>query len=223
MAIRSFIANLFRSRELAIDRNDPHVRRRLDKRFVTFGESAAPPLPEVPSLISPREQHYLYWLTSQAYSGQGAVVELGSFLGSSAIALGAGLRDSGFDSRLWCFDRFKWSVSSGWRAAWSKFCFWMRRNALPTSAPRSRNFARTSSRISVLSSAMITIMPPSFELAASLAHLGEKLQIVHAVADSSTVSFILNDRLTRAETTEQALSFRDWTVAEAKQRWATIP
>lgn len=42
------------------------------------------------------------------------------------------------------------------------------------------------------------------------------------VLDSNTVSFILRDRLTPEETTEEALSFRNWSVTEAKERRASI-
>lgn len=222
-----------------------------------------PPLPRVPSLISEREQRYLYWLTSQAYSGQGAVVELGSFLGSSAIHLGAGLRDAGFETSLWCFDRFEWSAAAGWSERFGVLLpdksdyrpvflknvrpVYPQVRAIKTAIKRIRwthglveiLFMDAPKRLSDISAALTQFGPhlephfslivcddynhaPSFELAASLSQLGPKLQIVHAVPDSSTVSFILTDRLTHAETTEQALSFRNWTVAEAKQRWRSI-
>ncbi len=110
----SFLGKLFGSRERGIDRTDPRVKTRLEKRVSTFDDLRMEPLPKVSSLISEREQRYLYWLTSKAYSGQGAVVELGSFLGSSAMHLGAGLRDAGFATPLRCFDHFEWSGSGGW-------------------------------------------------------------------------------------------------------------
>ena len=68
-----------------------------------------PELPTVDGLISAAEQRYLYWLTSSMYAEEGAVVELGSWFGRSAIALGAGLRDSGRSTPLHCFDRFRWN------------------------------------------------------------------------------------------------------------------
>jgi hypothetical protein len=63
---------------------------------------------------------------------------------------------------------------------------------------------------------------PSFELAAALSQLGDKLELVHVVREQSTVSFMLADRITPEETTEQALTFRVWSIAEGKARWALI-
>ena len=74
-----------------------------------FGFVQLPELPTVDGLISAAEQRYLYWLTSSMYAEEGAVVELGSWFGRSAIALGAGLRDSGRSTPLHCFDRFRWN------------------------------------------------------------------------------------------------------------------
>jgi hypothetical protein len=76
-----------------------------DFAFVDF-----PNLPTVDGLISPAEQRYLYWLTSSQYAEEGAIVELGSWFGRSAMALGAGLRDSGRSTTLHCFDRFRWNT-----------------------------------------------------------------------------------------------------------------
>jgi hypothetical protein len=73
-----------------------------------FADVRLPELPQVPGMIKPSEAHYLYWLTSEAYLGHGAIVELGSFLGASAVHLAAGLRDGGLGGELHCFDRFLW-------------------------------------------------------------------------------------------------------------------
>lgn len=45
------------------------------------------------SLLTGQERQMCYWLAKEWYSGQGAVVDLGSFLGSSTVALAAGLAD----------------------------------------------------------------------------------------------------------------------------------
>jgi hypothetical protein len=50
--------------------------------------------PRVPTTLSGEELQLLYWLTRDAYSGAGAVVDLGPFLGGSTCALAAGLRDN---------------------------------------------------------------------------------------------------------------------------------
>ncbi len=75
-----------------------------------------PDLPEVPGMISPAEGRYLYWLTSRGYTGAGAVVEVGSWLGRSTIHLAAGLRQSGYHDALHCYDRFVWSKDHGTKA-----------------------------------------------------------------------------------------------------------
>lgn len=84
------------------------VAERSQPRHGDFGFVRLPDLPTVDGLISPGEERYLYWLTSSMFTDEGAVVELGSWFGRSAIALGAGLRDSGRTTALHCFDRFLW-------------------------------------------------------------------------------------------------------------------
>lgn len=75
-----------------------------------FSDIVLPPLPDVPGMIKSSEARYLYWLASTRYTGRGAVVELGSFLGKSAIHLAAGLRDGRRGGALHCFDRFRWDA-----------------------------------------------------------------------------------------------------------------
>src|SRR5262245_49516528 len=75
-----------------------------------------PVLPQVPGMIREEEGRYLYWLTSRAYAGAGAVVEVGSWLGRSTIHLAAGLRDAGYHDALHCFDQFSWRRSHGLKA-----------------------------------------------------------------------------------------------------------
>lgn len=73
-----------------------------------FADVALPTLPPIPGQVSQSERRLLYWLASGTYTGQGAIVELGSWLGLSSAHLAAGLRDSGFAGELHCFDRFTW-------------------------------------------------------------------------------------------------------------------
>lgn len=73
-----------------------------------FGDVVVPSLPDVPGMIKPSEARYLYWLASTCHSGRGSIVELGSFLGKSALHLAAGLRAGGRGGTLHCFDRFRW-------------------------------------------------------------------------------------------------------------------
>jgi hypothetical protein len=80
-------------------------------RHSGFDDVALPSLPATDGLINPSEERYLYWLASEAYSGEGALVEVGSWFGRSAMCLGAGLRDAGFSTPLFCFDRFEWKAA----------------------------------------------------------------------------------------------------------------
>ncbi len=76
-------------------------------RHDEFEEVKLPELPYVPGMIGPGESRYLYWLAASTWTGAGDIVELGSWLGRSAIHLAAGMRDSGKNGTLWCFDRFE--------------------------------------------------------------------------------------------------------------------
>ena len=68
-----------------------------------------PNIPEIPGMISEYEAKYLYWLTSNYFTGQGEIVELGTWLGKSSAYLGAGLRDSGKSVALNCYDLYLWN------------------------------------------------------------------------------------------------------------------
>jgi hypothetical protein len=71
--------------------------------------------PQVPTMLSGEELQLLYWLARDAYSGLGAVVDLGAFLGGSTCALAAGLRDNPgrFRKRhaVGAFDRFLYEAA----------------------------------------------------------------------------------------------------------------
>ncbi len=90
-------------------------RTRLAERSVArqgaFRDVELPELPEIPGMSSVAEGRYLYWLTSRGYTGCGAVVEIGPWLGRSTVHLAAGLRDSGHHDVLHTFDRFVWDAS----------------------------------------------------------------------------------------------------------------
>ncbi|MEX0331249.1 MAG: class I SAM-dependent methyltransferase [Puniceicoccaceae bacterium] len=45
------------------------------------------------SLLTGQERQMCYWLSREWYSGEGAIVDLGSFLGSSTVAFAAGLAE----------------------------------------------------------------------------------------------------------------------------------
>ena len=74
-----------------------------------FTDVKVPEMPDVPGMVSAAETRYLYWLTSQCYTGRGAVVEVGTWLGRSTSHLAAGLNAAGYHDHLHCFDRFQWT------------------------------------------------------------------------------------------------------------------
>lgn len=89
-------------------------KARLEARSKQYDNSflnvQLPEIPTVPGMITPNECKYLYWLTSQGYTGAGGeVVEVGTWLGRSTIHLGAGLRDGHSQPPLYCFDRYDWN------------------------------------------------------------------------------------------------------------------
>ncbi len=76
-----------------------------------FSDVELPPLREVPGMTSASEGRYLYWLASSQLSGEGELVEIGSWLGRSTMHLAAGLRRTGSQENLHCFDGFAWGPS----------------------------------------------------------------------------------------------------------------
>ena len=79
------------------------------ERMDNFCEVSPRDIPKLPGMISEAEGRYLYWLTSEQYRGEGAVVEIGSWLGRSTTYLASGLRSSDVGAKLQCFDHFRWS------------------------------------------------------------------------------------------------------------------
>ncbi|MBE7552142.1 MAG: hypothetical protein HS126_13820 [Anaerolineales bacterium] len=75
----------------------------------------------VPTMISPEERLYLYWLGRSQWSGEGTVVEIGPWLGGSTVCLAAGMAASGHETkrRLHVFDNFIWREFMTARAALS--------------------------------------------------------------------------------------------------------
>lgn len=62
----------------------------------------------IPSMTSADEKA-LYFDVARSYGGRGAVIEIGSWLGSSTFEICRGLDASGRDWRLTVIDRFRWS------------------------------------------------------------------------------------------------------------------
>ena len=82
------------------------LAERLTPRFSNFSDVALPSMPALPGLVSEAECRYLYWLTSRGYTGAGAVVEVGTWLGLSTLHLACGLGTAGYSEALHCFDQF---------------------------------------------------------------------------------------------------------------------
>src|SRR5262245_44880578 len=80
----------------------------IDSRRPWKGLSLPDSVTRVRSLLSPEEQQYLIWLTSEKYQGWGAIVELGAWLGSSSVCLAEGLKRCGSTAKIQTFDRFEW-------------------------------------------------------------------------------------------------------------------
>lgn len=67
------------------------------------------PVAAVPAMLTPEERRYLIWLTRTQFRGQGAVVDLGPWLGASSAALAEGLARGGKTGRVESIDLFSWS------------------------------------------------------------------------------------------------------------------
>ncbi|BAU12750.1 hypothetical protein LEP3755_32810 [Leptolyngbya sp. NIES-3755] len=67
------------------------------------------------SMMTEEEQKYLYQFAKDHYVGEGAIVDLGCWLGASTIALAKGLQHSDRtevrNSKIHSFDLFKWDAS----------------------------------------------------------------------------------------------------------------
>lgn len=78
-----------------------------------------PELPEgatsIPAMTRPAEQFAFYQLAKEM-APQGAVVELGTWLGAGTVWLAAGVRDSGSRRRMHTWDRFRWQPIHAYKA-----------------------------------------------------------------------------------------------------------
>lgn len=84
------------------------IRTRSVKKESLFDDVQLPPLPDIPAQITHAEERYLYWLIHRGYTGAGAIVEVGTWLGRSTVHLAAGLRDSGIAGQFTCYDHYVW-------------------------------------------------------------------------------------------------------------------
>ncbi len=78
-----------------------------------FSDVTLPPLPDVRGMISGSERRFYYHLTTDVHTGEGQVVEIGTWLGCSTLHLAAGLRDGGRKvggqvAKVHAFDDYTW-------------------------------------------------------------------------------------------------------------------
>jgi hypothetical protein len=85
-----------------MDLLDAVRRRAWDSRFYDLPPEAK----AVPTMLSAEEGKMLCWLGEHYFQGQGAIVELGCFLGGSTVRLASGLQRSGQPWTMHSYDRF---------------------------------------------------------------------------------------------------------------------
>jgi hypothetical protein len=87
------------------------LHRHFARRDDLWEDVVVDSFPDIPTMVSEQERRYLYWLAKHFYTGRGRIVEVGTWLGGSSACLAAGLRDSGSNEILNCFDNFVWTKS----------------------------------------------------------------------------------------------------------------
>ncbi len=96
---------------MAADSTDARVQRLREKPWGVFDFRRTIPEDEifaVPGMLWTWEKRMLYYLAREEFTGEGAIADMGSFLGGSTICLAAGLGDRGFDGRvIHSYDLFK--------------------------------------------------------------------------------------------------------------------
>ena len=86
------------------------------ERSGNFDDADVPQdMPTIPAMSGEAERRYYYWL-ARRFSGKGAIVEIGPWLGASTAYIAAGIRDSGVAAKVDVFDRFLWRVGAGWES-----------------------------------------------------------------------------------------------------------
>lgn len=61
---------------------------------------------KVPTMLAPAEQRFYFWATSEWMQDEGAVVDLGCYVGGSTARLAAGHQHAGHTGLIHAFDRF---------------------------------------------------------------------------------------------------------------------
>lgn len=107
---------LRRQGPLALARMGVHqARRAWDRRSPRYDFlRERPPLGDLVGMTTPEEQAFLYHFARHDYAGDGAIVDLGCWLGSSAVPLAAGLAGNrspaAREARIHAYDLFRWEA-----------------------------------------------------------------------------------------------------------------
>ena len=212
-------------------------------------------------MISESEKRYLYWLTSTGYSGLGAVVEVGTWLGCSTLHLAAGLRQAGYNDGLYCYDRYVWKQDTqrndflrlrdgeDFQPHFERNMQTVFPNVLSTKidledivwngggieilfldAPKKLN--TISRALSIFGPHLIPnvslivlqdyLFFPSFALAAVFNRLGDRVELVHAVEEGDTVTFLVRKPLAFSQYQPMDWNPFSWTKEEIFDRWDQI-
>lgn len=94
---------------LGLGRKIPELRdlsHLAEKPWRKVADDALAEARTVPTMITPEEQQLYYWLTHKGVCDQGAIVDLGCFLGGSTASLAAGAADRGSAGIIHAFDMF---------------------------------------------------------------------------------------------------------------------
>ncbi len=81
--------------DFSIDAKSAKRQTVLHRDFVHFGADHEHAEAQVPAMVTPQERSALYQL-GRHYTGIGAIVDAGCFLGASTVALASGVRDSDY-------------------------------------------------------------------------------------------------------------------------------
>jgi SAM-dependent methyltransferase len=75
---------------------------------------------DVPTMLSPKEIRFYFWLARRMADVKGAIADLGCFAGGSTAYLAEGNRQGGGEARVFAFDQFTASEEVKQRQLYSK-------------------------------------------------------------------------------------------------------
>ena len=196
---------------------DKDVRR-------SFKSIEVPPMKDIPGMIKREEGQYLYWLTSEIYTGQGAIVEIGTWLGKSTSYLAAGLTTHRQPNTLICYDRYEWNGGATW----------VNKSGATVDRPAGDDFrpdflANVAEFTDMIEARKSSIQDIKFEL--------EQIEVlfldapimapeivafqspIHVVSDGTLVGVRVDKVWEQQDITSAASAFKSWTVDESFAAW----